>query len=326
MNELTALAWPFHFLRPAWLLLLIPVLLLLWRLWKRQAAALAWRRVIPAHLLPHLLLRGDARQGIWQPSTALSLLLLLGVLALAGPAWERQPSPFREDQAALVIALKVTPSMLAQDIQPSRLRRSVQKIGDLLALRAGGRTALVAYAGSAHLVMPLTRDAGIIETFAAELDPRIMPRDGDAAAAAVALANERLAGSGLPGSILLIADDVSPDQFEGLREQRAQGGASVQLLAMAAGPEVIPPPDSPPAPALDNPAMAAAASAAGGGPVLPTVDDADVERLARLVEQSLTQAEAQEVDDWQDAGYYLVPLLVLIALFGFRRGWVVRHD
>lgn len=185
---------------------------------------------------------------------------------------------------------------------------------------------MVAYAGSAHLVMPLTRDAGIIETFAAELDPRIMPRDGDAAAAAVALANERLAGSGLPGSILLIADDVSPDQLEGLRQQRAQGGASVQLLAMAAGPEVIPPPDSPPAPALDNAAMAAAASAAGGGLVLPTVDDADVERLARLAEQSLTQAEAQEVDDWQDAGYYLVPLLVLIALFGFRRGWVVRHD
>ena len=326
MNELASLVSPFHFLRPAWLLLLIPVLPLLWRLWKRQAAEHAWRRVIPAHLLPHLLLRGEARSALWQPLTTLSLLLLLGIVALAGPAWERQPSPFREDQAALVIAMKVTPSMLAQDVQPSRLERSVQKIGDLLALRAGGRTALVAYAGSAHLVMPLTRDAGIIETFAAELDPRIMPREGDAAAAAVALANERLAGSGLPGSILLIADSVSPDQLEGLRQQRTQGGASVQLLAMAAGPEVIPPPDSPPAAALDHAAVGEAASAAGGELVLPTVDDADVERLVRLVEHSLTQAEAQEGDYWQDAGYYLVPVLALLALLGFRRGWVVRHD
>jgi Ca-activated chloride channel family protein len=326
LNALAALVSPFHFLRPAWLLLLIPVLLVLWRLWKHQAAAHAWRRVIPAHLLPYLLLRGEAGNPVWQPLTTLSLLLLLGVIALAGPAWERQASPFREDRAALVIVMKVTPSMLAQDVQPSRLERSVQKIRDLLALRAGGRTALVAYAGSAHLVMPLTRDAGIIETFAAELDPRIMPREGDAAAAAVALANERLSRGGVPGSILLIADSVSPDQLEGLRQQRAQGGAPVQLFAMAAGPEVVPPPDSPPAPALDKAAMGEAASAAGGELVMPTIDDADLKRLMRLFERSLMQAEAEEGEYWQDAGYYLVPVLVLIALFGFRRGWVVRHD
>ncbi len=326
MNALTAWIAPFHFLRPAWLLLFIPVLLILWRLWKREAAEHAWRRVIPDHLLSQLLLRGEAGQRVWQPLSALSLLLLLGVLSLAGPTWERRASPLSEDRAALVIALKVTPSMLARDIQPSRLERSVHKIRDLLALRPGARTALIAYAGSAHLVMPLTRDAGIIETFAAELDPRIMPRAGDAAAAAVALANERLAGSGRPGSILLIADSVAADQLEGLRRQRAEGGAGVELLAMAAGPEVIPPPDSPPAPALDAAAMREAAAAAGGELVLPTVDDADVQRIARRLARSLAAAETQAGDYWKDAGYYLVPPLVLIALFGFRRGWVVRHD
>jgi len=316
----------FHFLRPAWLLLLLPVLPMLWLLWRRQAAERAWRRVIPPHLLTHLLLSGEAKQGAWQPLTALTLMLTLGVLALAGPAWEPQPSPFREDQAALVIALKVTPSMLAKDVQPSRLQRAVQKIHDLLAQRPGGRTGLVAYGGSAHLVMPLTRDASIIETFAAELDPKIMPKPGDAAAAAVALANERLSKAGLPGSILLIADAVAPDQLQDLQRQRAQGGAAVQLLALAAGPEVIPPPDSPPAPALDLDAMRQAASAAGGELVLPTVGEGDVKRLAGLVERSLAQADAQEGDYWEDAGYYLVPLLVLIALLGFRRGWVVRYD
>jgi Ca-activated chloride channel family protein len=316
----------FHFLRPAWLLLLIPVLGVLWSLWRRQAPERAWRRLIPPHLLAHLLLRGEARQGLWQPLTALALLLILGVLALAGPAWERQPSPFREDRAALVIALKVTPSMLAKDIPPSRLQRAVHKIRDLLAQRSGARTALLAYAGSAHLVMPLTRDAGIIETFAGELDPAIMPREGDAAAAAVALANARLRQAGRPGSILLIADALAADQLEALRQQRAQGGAAVHVLAMAAGPEVIPPPDSPPAPALDLDAMRQAASAAGGALVLPSVDDADVKRLAALVERSLAEAAAQEGEYWEDGGYYLVPVLVLIALLGFRRGWLVRYD
>ncbi|MEA3278774.1 MAG: VWA domain-containing protein [Pseudomonadota bacterium] len=315
-----------HFLRPAWLLLLIPALLILWSLWRRQSAERAWRRVLAPHLLAHLLLRQEGGNSLWHPLTGLTLLWILGSLALAGPAWERAPSPFREDQAALVIALKVTPSMLAQDVQPSRLERAVHKIRDLLQLRAGGRTALIAYSGSAHLVMPLTRDARIIESFAAELDPAIMPLEGDAAAQAVGLANEHLNKAGAPGSILLIADTVSADQHVALQKQRDTGGVAVHLLAMAAGPDVIPPPDSPSAPALDRKAMDEAAFAAGGSLVLPTVDDGDVKQLSRLIERSLTRADAEEGDHWIDAGYYLVPVLALLVLLGFRRGWVVRYE
>jgi hypothetical protein len=61
-------------------------------------------------------------------------------------------------------------------VQPSRLERAAQKIRDLLAERRGTRSALIAYAGSAHLVMPLTRDADLIARFAAELSPDVMPR------------------------------------------------------------------------------------------------------------------------------------------------------
>jgi len=316
----------FHFLRPVWLLLLIPAVLMLWLLWQRQAAERAWRKVLAPHLLSHLLLSEGGRSGFWQPLSGLAVLWILGSLALAGPAWERVPSPFKEDQAALVIALKVTPSMLAKDIQPSRLERAVQKIHDLLEQRAGGRTALIAYSGSAHLVMPLTRDAEIISSFAAELEPAVMPKEGDAAADAVLLANERLAKAGIPGSILLISDAVAADQLEALQQQYTDGGAAVHLLAMATGPEVVPPPASPPAPALDENAMEQAANAAGGSLVLPTVDEQDVKRLAGLIARSLTQADAQEGDHWRDAGYYLVPLLALLALYGFRRGWVVRYE
>jgi len=307
-------------------LLLVPALLILWSLWRHQSPERAWRRVLAPHLLPILLLRQEGGNGLFRPLTGLALLWILGGLALAGPTWERSLSPFREDQAALVIALKVTPSMLAQDVQPSRLERAVHKIHDLLQERAGGRTALIAYSGSAHLVMPLTRDTRIIESFAAELDPAIMPLEGDAAAEAVELANERLRKAGTAGSILLIADAVSADQLGALRQQRDAGGAPAHLLAMAAGPEVIPPPDSPPAPALDLKAMDQAAAAAGGTLVLPSVDDRDVKQLVRLIDRSLARADAEQGDHWVDAGYYLVPVLALLALLGFRRGWVVRYE
>ena len=318
-----------HFLRPEWLWLLLPAAALLWLLWRAQSGAHAWRRVLAPHLRAHLLIDNGGSAHWWRPILALGLFWGLGILALAGPAWQRAPSPFLEDRSALVIALKVTPSMLARDVAPSRLARAVQKIRDLLAARQGERTALIAYAGSAHLVMPLTRDARIIEQFAAELDPRIMPREGDAAAEAVTLANARIRQAGTPGSILLIADDVAPHQLTALAEQRDGGGAPVQILAVAAGPEVVPPPDSPPAPALDRAALEQAAAAAGGRLTTVTVDARDIERLDRLLTRQLAGAdpegEAEDDSAWQDGGYLLLPLLAVILLFGFRRGWVLDH-
>ena len=314
----------FHFLRPAWLLLLLPALLLMLWLWRRRSAELEWGRVMAPHLLSRLLVSGAGQRARWRPLHGLALFWLLGIVALAGPAWQRIPAPFGEDRAPIVVLLKATPSMLAQDIQPTRLERAVLKLHDLLERRPGALTALIAYSGSAHLVMPLTRDAGIIELFAAEISPDILPRKGDALAAAVTLANARLTAAALPGSIVLFADAVAPDQLDALREQRAAVGAPMQILALAAGPEVSPPPGSPPAPALDRPALEAAAKATGGTLLSLTADDSDVRRLARLVEQRVSSGQHdQGGQQWRDAGYLLLPPLALLALLGFRRGWVV---
>jgi Ca-activated chloride channel family protein len=315
----------FHFLRSAWLLLLLPALLMVFWIWRRQSMERVWGRIMAPHLLERLLVSGEGRRPRWQPLHGLALFWLLGAIALAGPAWERVPAPFGEDRAPIIVLLKATPSMLAKDIQPSRLERAVLKLHDLLERRPGALTALIAYSGSAHLVMPLTRDARIIELFAAEISPDILPKEGDAVASAVALANARLKAAGLPGSIVLFADSVAPDQLDGLKQQGANGGAPVQILAVAAGTEVTPPPNSPPATALDRTAMEAAAEAGSGSLVTLTADDSDVERLARLVERRVSSGKGDEEAEqqWRDAGYYLLPLLVLLALWGFRRGWVV---
>jgi len=174
-----------HFLRPWWLLALLPGALLIWSLWRRRGDV-AWRRVIAPHLLPHLLAGEDGATGRLRPMHLLGVFWLLGVIALAGPSWQRELAPFAEERAALVIALHLGPSMLAEDIQPSRLERAVHKIRDLLALRPDTRTALIAYAGSAHMVMPFTSDARLIEEFAAQLSPELMPRPGNAGGRALA--------------------------------------------------------------------------------------------------------------------------------------------
>lgn len=313
----------FHFLRPGWLWLLLPAAFLIWSMLRRQDELRVWRNVISPALLVHLLIRSEGQESRLNPVHVLLAIWVLGVIAVAGPTWHREASPFTEDQAALFIVLEVTPGMMAEDIQPSRLQRAVQKIGDLLALRPGTKTGLIAYAGSAHLVMPLTSDSSIVQEFAGQLDPSVMPMPGDEPVRALELARERLVRSGLPGSIVWISDGLDPIQMEGLKKLGDRGGAAVQVLAMAAGPEVVPPLDSPPAPALDRDLMKSAAKAVGGDLVLPTADDADVRRLNSKIDTSLTEAAAQEGDRWKDNGYLLLPLLALLMLTLFRPGGAV---
>jgi Ca-activated chloride channel family protein len=316
----------FHFLRPAWLILLVPAAFLMWSVYQRSDSLRAWKRVIKPRLLEHLLLREGGDQGRWRPVYMLGIGWLAGVFALAGPTWQMQASPFSADQAALFIVIKVTPEMLAQDIQPSRLQRSVIKIRDLLELKKDVRTGLIAYAGSAHLVMPLTSDVGVINNFATALEPGIMPMQGDEPAEAIALANRRLKDAAVPGTIVLITDAVDRSQLRELEKTYQQESIEVHILAMAAGPEVIPPAGSYPAPALDVDSLRQAARVMGGTVTTVTADKRDIESLSASIERSISHVAAQDGQQWKDTGYYLLFLLALIMLSFFRRGGSVAVE
>jgi Ca-activated chloride channel family protein len=319
MNGLEA----FHFIRPGWLLLLLPAALVIFSILRRQDPLRTWQAVIAPELLKHLVVQKEARRNRLRPALVMAVLWLVGIVAVAGPTWKKEPTPLTEDLAALFIVLEVTPEMLAQDIQPNRLQRAAQKIGKLLAMRPGTRTGLIAYAGSAHLVMPLTSDPEVIRFFAAELAPGVMPEAGDEPARAVALAQQRLTASGLPGSILLVSDYVAPEQAQELARMRADGGADVHVYAVAAGPEVVPPPDSPPAPALDEGAMRQAARAGGGSLVLVTPDDRDLRQLEVQIDRSIAAAPLLEGEQWSDFGYWMLPMFLVLSLLFFRPGGAV---
>ena len=149
----------FHFLRPWWLLV-IPVFVALSWLNRRWAIAPGWHRFIAPELLEVMLVKREA-SSIFGPRFFAIPHILCWVLALAGPTWERHEGPLGDVAAPLVIALELDESMLKEDLRPTRLDHAKAKIADLLATRKGAQTALIAYAGSAHLVIPLTEDAEI---------------------------------------------------------------------------------------------------------------------------------------------------------------------
>lgn len=315
----------FHFLRPWLLAALFPAAVLLWYAWKRQSTKSGMQSLIADHLLRLLLVHGKKQEKV-RPLYLLTAFWFLAIFALAGPSWQKEPSPFTEDTSGLVIALKVTPSMLARDIQPSRLERATQKIHDLLQLRPGAKTALIAYGGSAHLTMPFTVDPNIIDMFSQALNPNIMPQAGDAAGEALKLSASILMKAKIPGSILLITDQIAGDQLQSLQSFHKTYDISVHIYAIAADRGVTVPPGSTPAPALHMADMKKAADAVDASLTIVSPDDRDVQKLADRIETSLSAAKQNQGERWLDAGYWLLPLLLLLALFFFRRGWIIVYE
>jgi Ca-activated chloride channel family protein len=298
-----------HLLRPLWLWSLLPAVLIWFGLWHLQDRVAAWKQLIDPHLLEHLLVDGQRRRRLRPIHLALVLWVLCAV-ALAGPSWQREPSPFADDQAGLMVLLKAGATMNATDVQPSRLERSKHKLTDLLEQREGSATGFIVYSGSAHLVMPLTRDRRIVATMAAEISPEIMPVDGDALGDALELAASALDRAGVPGSALVIADSVSSTQVDALTVSAPQ--LPLQFLAVI-------PPNAP----LDS-GLQQAAQVLGAKVTRLTIDQADVQRIARTAQTDFRAAPMDEGgDDWKDAGYLVVPMIALIALAWARKGWVV---
>ena len=120
----------FHFLAPAWLLLIFPLLGLLAWLYRRSSSSSAWQQVIEPQLLQHLLHEQQSSQKRWP--YILSLITgLLAIIALANPVWEKKPQSVFQTPRAMVIVLDLSASMSAADLAPSRLVRARLKVQDI---------------------------------------------------------------------------------------------------------------------------------------------------------------------------------------------------
>jgi Ca-activated chloride channel family protein len=140
------------------------------------------------------------------------------------------------------------------------------------------------------------------------LSPQIMPKEGDDLAGALALAGRALAGSADGGSILIMADAVSPEEVAALAGAKRMAATLLALLP----------------PGTDAGALSDAARAIGAVLVPSTIDQDDVDAVVRRLDSRDAAASiAGDGTHWREAGYWLVPLLALLTLLWFRRGWVL---
>jgi Ca-activated chloride channel homolog len=322
----------FHFIRSYLLLALLPYAVLLVMLIRSKLGHGNWAAVCDEALLPYLLQDKVVAQSRW-PLVTGAVAALFAIIALAGPTWERLPTPVFRNDSALVIVLDLSRSMDATDIKPSRLVMARYKIADILKQRKDGQTALVVYAGDAFTVTPLTNDIETIDNQLSALTTGIMPSDGNNTTRALEKAVELFKQAGLQkGQILLLTDGGSTD--DALSKARSldayqllvlgvgtSGGAPIALntggfLKDDQGGIIV---DK-----LDVSGLGRLAQAGNGAYQSLTADDADIQALLSTVaSQSHEKGEKNEsllLDQWRDAGPWLLLLVLPLAVLSFRKG------
>ena len=330
----------FHFLRPLWLVLLPVAAWFIWQLMRGRADVGGWRSVVDASLRPHVLSEPEVLRDSRFALFAALAAAAVAVVALAGPAWERLPVPaFRSDEA-LVVALDLSRSMDAGDVEPSRLARAKLKLLDLLERRAAGQTALVVFSTHAFTVTPLTTDTRTISSLVSAVDTDIMPTQGGRIAAGLERAATLLKQTGLSeGDILLITDSEVAEADLDLAGELGREGFRVSVLAVgteqgapiprAEGGFVNDENGTVVVPQLDAASLQRLAAAGAGRYAALAPNDRDLDTLfpapaALPLDVALDDAagEEYEADVWLDRGVVLAVVLLPLLVLCFRRGWI----
>ena len=318
-----------HFIRPYWLLLLPLVVFLPW-LWKRARRPSGdWMAVCDPHLLRWLSVSQAGGKsgggGRWLAGTA----VLISILALAGPSWQKLPDSSFSARDARMIVLDLSRSMLAQDLRPNRLTRARFRLADLLEMTEEGQVGLVSYAGDAYVVSPLTSDMNTIANLLPALQPDIVPVAGSRADRALEMAASLLGRAGLSqGEILLVTDSAGSAAAARARDLKKRGMIT-SVLAVGTV-------DGAPIPSgsgfvsdrsgnvvitrLDRASLQAVAEAGGGRYMELGASTVGTSLWLEQDGSEFARREGALGERWKDAGPWLVLLLLPLALLGFRRG------
>ena len=335
-----------HFMRPE-LLWALPIVLALWLLLRSAAGSHRWEQYIPKEMVAALQVNATRQSGLWR--YLLLLIWVLLIVSAAGPTWQKQSAPVVENQRAVVLVLDLSPSMLAQDLNPDRLTRAKYKLIDVIRQLKDGQMALVAYAGDAHTVSPLSDDPKTIEALLPALHPNIMPSRGSNVEAGIELAMTLLRDAGASsGEIILITDGVVPSAIKTIRGQ--VGGIVKRLSVLGVGStQAAPIPQADGGfvrdaqgeiilTAVNSAELADLANSLSGQYLQLSADSSDVTALLSddIVTElgSTTGATASDklalnqldsslrYDAWTDMGYLLAILILPLLLLLFRRGLV----
>ena len=295
----------FHFLRAEYFALLLPIWLLILWLLRRQDKERVYKKIVDPQLLPYLL--EEQKSKTLKAPVLLGIVLSLMVFALSGPAYKLSQSAGKKAQSEIVFVLNVTESMQSRDLMPKRFARAVLKIDDFLKNNSDMKTALVAYNGSAHLVMPLIQDRKIISRFASSLKPEIMPKKGDVLYEAIKLASKQFVK--VDGTIVILSDKLSKEEIAKVKSDPALKEYKLVFYNITSK-------------ALQKNTTESLAQDMNAEFIAFSIDSSDINAIQKSIAQQYENAQMKKEGAFVDSGYEVLVFILLLLLLFFRKGFL----
>lgn len=314
----------FHFLRPQAFYLFIPLALIMILLIVGNKSNAKWKNIVAPHLRSFMFSKGNW-WAMALPLITFALGSAISIIAVAGPTWSKEKIPGQRVHAVTLIVLDLSSSMLAKDIQPSRLERAKLKIEDFLKANPGSRVGLLAFAGTPHLVLPFTSDYNIIRHHAASLLNRAMPVQGTDYALLINKIDTLMRPIDAPSTVLLLTDAIDENAASALADWASSTPHHIELILFSSPGGAMVPGHN--VQSVQDQFIIQNLSQNEKVVITPlTLDPSDVESVADRIRRKLVfQREDEKKEDvWEDRGWLLVFPALLITLFWFRKGWVIQ--
>lgn len=213
-------------------LLVIPALIAFfwyYRIQRKKALALFGQKDILAVLMPNV----SASRPILK-FTVLMLALASIIVGIARPQFGSKLKTEKRKGIELIIAVDVSNSMMAEDIQPNRLERSKRAIAQLVDKLSDDKIGLIVFAGDAYVQLPITADYVSAKLFLNSINTNIVPTQGTAIGAAIELGmksfNPQFEGS--KAMIIITDGENHEDDAVGAATEAAKQGISIYTIGM----------------------------------------------------------------------------------------------
>lgn len=223
----------------------------------------------------------------WIKAAMLLMVVVLGVISIAGPQYGYQWRQIEQKGVDLIIALDCSKSMLATDIQPTRLDRAKREVVDLLNLLQGDRVGLVAFSGTAFLQCPLTLDYAAFHLFLSTLTPDFLPVGGTDIGMAIETALSGFNTTDASDKAVILITDGESTGEDPLKAAKAAADAKVRLFCIGVGAT-----DGVPIPTAGG----GFAKDATGNIVLTRLDEATLKKVAVMTGGGYVRSVAGNMD------------------------------
>jgi len=168
---------------PFMLYVYIP-LTILWFIWIWRGRKQKILSETDSRLRSRLFSQMDLNRLKWKQRFLLLSMVML-VFAASGPQIGTRLAPLDRKGVDLVFTIDVSTSMNAEDVKPSRLEKAKFEISQMIRQLKGDRVALIVFAGSSHMYLPLTTDYEAARLFLDKIDTQMIPTQGTALSSAL---------------------------------------------------------------------------------------------------------------------------------------------